>query len=269
MELRITEFSKPGKISFNYEELKKAISEKITVYKSLVYDDDQIKIAKSDRADLNRVKKALNDERIRQEKAFMEPFQEFKSQVTEIVQIIDETVRAVDSQVKDYEQRQKAEKEQQIREIFSSKGFTDAMINRLVRPEYLNSTFTLKKIEAEADEAKARIEKDYEILEGLEEYKFEAMETYNNTLDLGRAIAEAQELKKKAERKAEWEKSQREIQEAQEVEEAEARQEAAKEAERPEIQSRSWVKFQVYINSEEATELAHWLRTKNIAIKPI
>lgn len=95
MELKITELQLPGKISFNYEELKQELTKKVKEYGSLVYTDAQIREAKADRANLNRLKKALNDERIRQERDFMKPFDEFKGQVRELCGIVDSASAAI------------------------------------------------------------------------------------------------------------------------------------------------------------------------------
>ena len=67
MELRINEVSVPEQLTFNYEELKQELMEKVSMYETLVYTDEQIKQAKVDKANLNKLKKALNDERIKRE----------------------------------------------------------------------------------------------------------------------------------------------------------------------------------------------------------
>lgn len=67
MELKVNEVSIPEKIEFNYEQLKAELTEKVSLYETMVYTDDQIKQAKADKANLNKLKKALNDERIRRE----------------------------------------------------------------------------------------------------------------------------------------------------------------------------------------------------------
>ena len=54
MELRVNEVTIPEKISFNYEELKAELTEKVAFYETLVYTDDQVKDAKADRATLNK-----------------------------------------------------------------------------------------------------------------------------------------------------------------------------------------------------------------------
>lgn len=85
MELRVNEVAIPEKIDFNYEELKAELTSKVSFYETLVYTDDQIKDAKADKANLNKLKRALNDERIRREKEYMQPFNVFKAQINEII----------------------------------------------------------------------------------------------------------------------------------------------------------------------------------------
>jgi hypothetical protein len=111
MELRIEELKLPAEvIHFNYEELKKELTEKVSKYDGLIYTESDIKDAKADRAQLNKFKKALNDERLRQEKEYMTPFNVFKNQINELIGIIDKPVSMIDKQVKDYEEKKKAEK---------------------------------------------------------------------------------------------------------------------------------------------------------------
>ena len=62
MNLKIEEYQLPAEIQFNFDEIKLEISEKLKKFENLVYTDDQVKDAKSDRASLNKLKKALQDE---------------------------------------------------------------------------------------------------------------------------------------------------------------------------------------------------------------
>ena len=85
MELKVNAVAIPEEFTFNYDELKTELLQKASVYETMVYTEDQIREAKADRANLNRLKKALNDERIRREKEYMEPFNKFKMQIAEII----------------------------------------------------------------------------------------------------------------------------------------------------------------------------------------
>lgn len=107
MELKIEEIQAPAKISWNFEELKAEISAKVQHYEMLVYDEDQMRTAKKDRAALNKLKKALNDERIKQEREYMKSFNEFKAQVNELIKIIEKPITAIDTQIKAYEEKRK------------------------------------------------------------------------------------------------------------------------------------------------------------------
>ena len=66
MELEIYNPTKENtvkQIDWNFEELKKEITEKAEMYGSLVYTDENIKEAKADRAKLNKFIKFLEDKR--------------------------------------------------------------------------------------------------------------------------------------------------------------------------------------------------------------
>ena len=102
MELKVKEYQLPAKIEANFEELKNQISEKVGIYKTMAYTDDQIKEAKADKASLNKLKKALNDEILSREREYMAPFNEFKTRVNEIIKLIDEPVTVIDKQLEEY-----------------------------------------------------------------------------------------------------------------------------------------------------------------------
>lgn len=113
MELQIQPYKLPDKITIeNYSDLKAALKEQLAVYAATVYTDDQIRTAKADRAKLNKLRKALNDERIRREREYMAPFAELKAQVAELTTAIDTVSASIDRQIKDFEAQRRAAKVQ-------------------------------------------------------------------------------------------------------------------------------------------------------------
>ena len=124
MEFKITKFE-PVAVKFNYEEIKKELVEKVDIFKHIVYTNETIKTAKTDRSELNKVKKALNDKRIEVQKEYMKPFDTFKGQVDELIDYVNESIENVDMQVKDYEARAKVEKEAACRAKFTEKNRFD------------------------------------------------------------------------------------------------------------------------------------------------
>ena len=233
MELKITNLVNPEPIQFNFIELKKWVMDGAEKYKTTVYTDDNIAQAKADRADLNRLKKALNDRRIQIEKEYMKPFTEFKDKINEIIKLIDEPAKLIDERVKEYEQAKKDEKAQQITEWFSGiEGRPEWLeIGQIWDQKWLNASKSMKSIKEEIEAALAQIHADLETLAGITEFGFEATEEYKRTLDINRALAEGMRLsdiqkRKEAEaaRKAE-EEARRAEEERQRMETAVQRQE--------------------------------------------
>lgn len=207
MELKIEQVAIPEKIAFNYEELKQELSDKVKMYETLVYTDDQIKSAKADRADLNRLKKALNDERIRREREYMRPFNDFKTQINEIIGIIDKPAGLIDKQIREYEECQKQEKEKRIAEYFESRSHLEWLTMSMIFDiKWLNASVSMKSIQEAIDSRMAKIESDLAALDRLPEFAFEAIETYKTTLDLNKSIAEGHRLSEIQKRKADQER---------------------------------------------------------------
>lgn len=269
MEFKINEVQLPEKISFNYEELKQELQEKATLYASIVYGDDEIKQAKEDKAKLNKLKKALNDERIRQEKEYMKPFNEFKAQVNEIISIIDKPVAIIDEQIKLFDGRQKEEKLDKIKEYWEGTEHPEWLqCKQIFDQRWLNTTFSLKKVQEAIDERLAQIAADVKTLESLPEYSFEAVETYKQTLDINRAIAEGQRLADIQKRKAEAEAARLKAEEEKKA--AEVVQTVTPPAEEVAAEpAKQWIGFEALLSVEEAKELRAFLNQKGIDFRMI
>ena len=114
MELQVSEIQALEPVKFNYEELKAAITEKANTYKNLVYTEENIATAKSDRVMLNKVSKAINEEKKRIKNALLEPYTDFEAKCKELMEIIDSASTSIDAQIKDFESIEKNTKLQDI-----------------------------------------------------------------------------------------------------------------------------------------------------------
>lgn len=281
MELKINEVALPAPITFNYEELRAELLSKVSVYETMVYTEDQVKEAKADRAALNRLKKALNDERIRQEKDYMQPFNTFKAQVGELVKIIDKSVSVVDKQVKEFEDQQKQDKLLKIKEYFDGAFVYGEAVNKnipfekILDSKWLNASVSMKSIQEAIDAKMAQMAKDLAVIADLPSYAFEARECYMDTLDLAKAVSEAHRLQAQAEKRAAWEAEQQRRKE----EATEPKTDIGKAIESTERQaferavqhepSRQWIGFQALLSADEARALGAWLRGNGIKYKAI
>ena len=270
MELKVEDYQLPKEIKFNFDQIKQNVEEAAQRYASVVYTDDQIKVAKSDRANLNRFRKFLNDERIRLEKEYMQPFEEFKAKINEIITIIDKPVAIIDKQVKAYEEEQKVKKTEQIESIFEAiEGKPDWLILKAIWNErWLNATFSLSAVEGEIKERLLQIMKDVSTLSDLPEFGFEATEVYKTTLDVNKALNEGARLAEIQKKKAEAEQAKREAQEP--------KPEPPKDnfmnppiINKPEENVKEWVNFSALLSMTDAVKLSGFCRANNIQLKKI
>lgn len=258
MELRIEPYQMPEQPRFNYEELEGMIREKLVVYETAVYTDDQIQQAKADRATLNHLKKALNDERLKQERAYMAGFDQFKKQVNDLIRLIDAPLASIDKQVKAADERRKADKAKKIEaywgEVLQADKVPAGICFRHITDEkWLNASVSMATIKTAIDDKLAQFAKDLAVIRDLPAYAFEAEETYFDTLDLAKAVSEAHRLQEMAEKKA--------------ARDAEI---AARKAESPHIEpQREWVSFAALLSPEEAKALGQYLRSNGIRYKAI
>lgn len=211
MELKIINPQEGGfvkEIEWNHEELKKEISSKMDEYKTLVFTEDTIKDAKKDRADLNKLKNAFEDERKRIKKLCMDPYNRFESQVKEITSLIEEPIRLIDAQIKEVDLKKKAQKRKQIEDLFRNIGFQSFVaLDQIWDDRWLNASVTLGKIEEQMKSIMYQIGEDVVTIHKLSEFSFEAMEVYKNTLNLTMAIQEGQRLSDIQKRKKEHEEA--------------------------------------------------------------
>ena len=185
-------------VVWNFDELHTALEMKLADYKDRVYDETMIAEAKSDTANLNKLKKALSDERISRKKDFMKPFETFEEQVKELCSMIDEATSGIKAQLDEYEQKRIEEKRIAIRELFSEIASEyDALdfitLEKIYNPKWENKSVTDKAIATEITEVFEKAVKDLEIISKMP-YYFEAKETYKLSLDLNKAIAEGERM---------------------------------------------------------------------------
>ena len=278
MELRIEPYASPERILFNYEELKTELLKKAEHYSTIVYTDDQISEAKADRANLNRLKKALNDERIRREREYMESFNVFKQQVNEIIGIIDKPCAVIDGQIKAYEETQKQEKFKQIEAhwhelLRADKIPAGVTFASLYNEKMLNASVKMPAIEKEFAAKLEQIEKDLAVIEKLHSFAFEAKEVYLNTLDLSAAVSESYRLQAQSEKKAAWEaeqaKKKAEAEAVKPVEAAPAPADCPCAPNPAPAQEKQWISFSARLSVEDAQALKAFFLSRDIEFKAI
>ena len=146
MQLEV-KFQEIKPVESNFETLKVELKQQLEKYQNLVVVEEDLPKYKQDRANLNKLKKALNDEKIRVKNEFSAPIKAFESQVKELIGMIDEPVSCLDDQLKKYEEKRKAEKKEKIEAKFNELNDIDQIKFYMVFDEsWLNVSVTMKKI---------------------------------------------------------------------------------------------------------------------------
>lgn len=273
LELRIISPQENGfvqEIKWNNEELKTAIAEKMEEYKGLVFTEETIADGKKDRADLNKLRGAIDNERKRIKKMCMEPYNKFEKEVKEVLGLVDEQISAIDVQIKEVEQIKREEKRKTVQELFESIGFQKFVTLEMIWDEkWLNASVSLSKVENQMKETMYRIGEDVGTISGLPEFSFEAMEVYKKTLNLSKAIQKGQELADIQKRKEEAERLKKEQEVAQANVAADQPAPAEATAVVEEEPQRDWIGFRAYLSREDALALKKFFEDRQIKFEAI
>lgn len=204
MELKTEDIKALEPVKFNYEELKKELTEKVENYKNLVYTEENINMAKKDRANLNKLKKAINDEKIRVKNTLLAPYADFESKCKELIEIVDTSVENVDRQVKAFEDEEKRTKREEIQKYFNEHvgHFKDVIIfENVFEDRWLNKTTTMKTVQADIEHIFSRASSDLITIESTvpdKEIQKQCIAFYfkniTNPSILGTTIQKAREL---------------------------------------------------------------------------
>lgn len=204
MELKTEDIKALEPVKFNYEELKKELTEKVENYKNLVYTEENINMAKKDCANLNKLKKAINDEKIRVKNTLLAPYTDFESKCKELIEIVDVSVENVDRQVKAFEDEEKRAKREEIQKYFNEHvgHFKDVIIfENVFEDRWLNKTTAMKTVQADIEHIFSRASSDLITIESTvpdKEIQKQCIAFYfkniTNPSILGTTIQKAREL---------------------------------------------------------------------------
>lgn len=271
MDIEIQKSSQQNVISFNYEELKKELLEKTSLYETVVYDADSIKSAKKDRAELNKLKKSLNDKRLEEEREYMKPFNDFKTKVNELISLVDKPVKAIDKQIKEYETAEKGQKKKEISWLYDSdtfdvlkEGIEWVTLDQIFNPRWLNASYSASKITDDINYTLANISSNMDVLSKLPAHSKEAISIYKETLDFQKALQMANKLSE-IDAQNEVKEPVKQAEEIKIPKPVEEPLENIRETLPFSEEGKEWYSFSVYCTDKEYKELVNFIKSKKIA----
>jgi len=197
LQLKTAEINLPQEIA-NLEALKAELAPKLEYYNNLVVTADSIKAAKNDKANLNKLKTAIEDQRKAAKRQYLEPYNILEAQCKEVTALIDAPIEAIDKQLKVFDEIEKNEKFTELNSAFAAFEAPDWItINDVLNPKWENKT---QKVDALKTEMKANIDKllsDYAQLEKLYEnfpHLLAILDKFKNEKDFSQTMVYAKKL---------------------------------------------------------------------------
>lgn len=192
-EIKLLVEQKAGKISFNYDETRAFLEEKMAEYDGVLFSDETMDIAKRERAFLRKLKDQMDGERKKVKRAWEEPYNEFEAQVKELLALIDKPVEIIDKRVKEYEERKRSEKREMCRKIYQEEvGDVSAFLtfDKIFNEKWLNISTTIKSVR---EEIRQRVQTTRSQIDTIKMMNSEAVEDavkiYKDTLDITKAVS--------------------------------------------------------------------------------
>lgn len=155
----------PAEIEFNFEELKTALPELLAPYQNLVVTADSVKSAKGDKAKLNKLRTAIEEQRKAVKKQCLSPYEAFEPKCKEITGMIDEAIQAIDKQVKEFDKKADEEKWAKLFVWFTKRNTLKWLdINAVINPKWKNKTASIETLISEMEERITQFEADYSMI---------------------------------------------------------------------------------------------------------
>lgn len=220
MQLEV-KFQELKPVESNFDSLKIELKEQLEKYQNLVVVEEDLPRYKTDRANLNKLKTALNNERIRVKNEFSIPIKLFEDQVKELVSLVEDPINCLDSQLKKFEEMRKEKKRASINDAFNEINDIDQVkLSQVFDESWLNVSVSMKQIKEKITAYLEKIHSEIQAITNLEsEIEDDLQNLYLKRFNLAEVIAKKNEydaMKARAEAK----KKEQEAAEAKRKEEA-------------------------------------------------
>lgn len=262
-------------IAFNSEQLITELTNALAKYEGITYDDNNIVLAKKDRAGLNNLKSQIDAVRKSAKSEWNEPYIRFENEVKQLIALVEKPIQAIDAQVKDYEQRQKSDKRNSLEAYFNAAIADNAALLKfedIFNDKWLNVTFSEAKAVEEIKAIITQFNNDLEIISNESgEYKTQLYDYFLRTRDLAATFKEKQRLiaTKEAMEQLQTREAERKAKEAEEVQKAAPIAETQPTTAQPDKPQSITIRFEVEGTKEELMVLSEYLKTNNLNYRRI
>lgn len=201
MELQIMTSMEPGilpEIQWNNEELKAEIAAKAKEYTSIAYTDDQETEMRKDRATLNKLVTAFENQRKEVKAFYQAPYQKFETQVKEVLGPVRDAIKVIDDGLAEIERQYRVDKTNKMREIYEAKvGDLRAILpfEKTIKENWYKKAIKDKNLEQGYIDLFKRTRSDMDALDALpDRFRDKAVMKYMENYSLSEALTEGKRL---------------------------------------------------------------------------
>lgn len=182
-----------GAINGNFEEIEKSLIKITDEYEGAIFTEASRITGKACLADLRKLREGIEDTRKQVKKEWMRPYDDFKSRVDGLLQIVDKPISLIDGQLKEMEALRVSRKKSEIKALYD--GVIGDMgeflsLEKIYDAKWENASVKMPTVKKQMLES---IRKSYESVSAIKMMASEAvpkaLEMYKRDLDLASAIA--------------------------------------------------------------------------------
>lgn len=191
-EIQVVVNQQPGTIQLNYEDIEAMLRKTLSFYKGAVVTEEGKTAAKKEVAYLRKLKKSIDDRRKEVKKEWNQPYEEFNAKVMALMSMIDEPIILIDQQVKAFDEKQRREKREKIRDLYEEivgdiKEYLS--FERAYQSSWENVSTSMKKVREELQARIDTVSKDILTISSMQsEAVPEALSIYKHSLDAMEAV---------------------------------------------------------------------------------
>ena len=192
-ELSLNIKQNPGVIELNFDEIEKALDEKLAEYKGAVFTEKSKTYARKEVASLRKFKEKFETVRKNVKREWMKPYDDFEKRMKQLTAKIDEPINLINSQVEAFERKRKEERRSRIREIYQELiGDMEAYceLGRIYDLKWENATTTEKTIRESISSSVESARMAVNTISGMQSEAVEkALDIFRESMDMAKAVS--------------------------------------------------------------------------------
>ena len=191
-ELQIKISQEPAVIRCNFEDVKAQLSAKMAEYQGAVFTEESKSVAKAELASLRKTRDEVEKRRKEVKAQCLVPYNDFEEKVKELLEIIDEPICLIDSQLKEMEAERIRKRHADVEAMYADctgEWAEYLPLKEIYVKKWDNATTSLKQIEKELLAMVEKVSSEVAIIRNTQsDVVDDALKIYQKSRDLGAAL---------------------------------------------------------------------------------